>query len=70
MARKRIAQGWQALVRTVVLKTLPVSTLVKHFSPDNGCPTKELYSMARLASFSMTGLADFFGWNALEADDA
>ena len=65
MARKRIAHGWQGLVRTVVLKMLPVSTLAEHFSPDNGCPTKELYSMAGLVF-----LADFFGWNALEAADA
>ena len=65
MARKRIAHGWQGLVRTVVLKTLPVATLAEHFSPDNGCPTKELYSMAGLVF-----LADFFGWNALEAADA
>ena len=70
MARKRIAHGWQGLVRTVGLKSLPVSTLADHFSPDDGSPTKELYSMAGLAHFSMTGLADFFGWNALEAADA
>ena len=70
MARKRIAHGWQGLVCTVVLKSLPISTLAEHFSPDGGCPTKELYSMAGLAHFSLTGLADFFGWNALEAADA
>ena len=44
--------------------------LAEQFSLGNGCPTKELYSMAGLANFSMTGLADFFGWNALEAADA
>ena len=35
MARKRIASGWQGLVRAVVLKTLPVATLAEHFSPNS-----------------------------------
>ena len=52
-----------------MLKQLPVAKLAEHFSPDNGAPTKELYSMAGLANFSMTGLADFFAWDALTAAD-
>ena len=53
MARKRLLEGWQGVVRTVVLKQLPVERLAEHFSPDNGAPTKELYSMAGLANFSI-----------------
>lgn len=64
MARRRLLQGWQGVVRTVVLKMLPVERLAEHFSPDNGAPTKELYSMAGLVF-----LADFFGWDALTAAD-
>jgi Transposase DDE domain len=65
LARNRIQTGWQGLFRTVVLELLPVKQLSTHFSPDMGCPTKELYSMAGLVF-----LADFFDWNALEAADA
>ena len=64
MARKRLLQSWQGVVRAVVLKLLPVKRLAQHFSPDNGAPTKELYSMA-----GPVFLADFFGWDALEAAD-
>jgi Transposase DDE domain len=64
MARKRLLQGWQGVVRAVVLKLLPVEKLAEHFSPDNGAPTKELYSMAGLVF-----LADFFGWDAITAAD-
>ncbi len=62
MARKLLLDGWQAVVRTVVLQQLPVKELAEHFSPDNGAPTKELYSMAGLAF-----IADFFGWDAAAA---
>ena len=65
LARNRIQTGWQGLFRTVVLELLPVKQLSTHFSPDMGCPTKELYSMAGLVF-----LADFFDWNALETADA
>jgi hypothetical protein len=64
MARKRLLDGWQGVVRVVVLSQLPVKRLAQHFSPDNGAPTKELYSMAGLVF-----LADFFGWDALAAAD-
>ena len=64
MARQRLLQGWQGVVRAVVLKLLPVERLAEHFSPDHGAPTKELYSMAGLIF-----LADFFGWDAITAAD-
>ena len=62
MARRRILSGWQGVFRAVVLQLLPVKQLAEHFSADQGCPTKELYSMAGLVF-----LADFFDWNALDA---
>ena len=65
MARKRIVSGWQGVFRAVVLELLPVKQLAEHFSPDRGCPTKELHSMAGLVF-----LSGFFGWNAVEAADA
>ena len=63
-----VGRDWFALSSS---KTLLVSTLAEHFSPDNGCPTKELYSMAGLANFSMTGLADdgFFGSSVASLSD-
>lgn len=65
MARHRILTGWQGIFRSVVLNLLPVKELAQHFSPDMGCPTKELHSMAGLVF-----LADFFDWNAVDAADA
>ena len=65
MARRRILSGWQGVFRAVVLQLLPVKQLAEHFSADQGCPTKELYSMAGLVF-----LADFFDWNAFDAADA
>lgn len=65
MARERILSGWQGVFRAVVLELLPVKELAEHFSPDTGCPTKELHSMAGLVF-----LSDFFDWNAVDAADA
>ena len=65
MARERILSGWQGVFRAVVLELLPVQQLAEHFSPDTGCPTKELHSMAGLVF-----LSDFFDWNAVDAADA
>lgn len=62
---KIIADGWQGLVRHVLLEVMPVAELIPHFSDSLGAPTKELYSMAGLVF-----LADFFGWNAQEAAEA
>ncbi|MCX7394242.1 MAG: hypothetical protein NTW75_08945 [Planctomycetales bacterium] len=65
MARERFLSGWQGLFRAVVVELLPVRELVEHFSPDTGCPTKELHSMAGLVF-----LSDVFDWNAVDAADA
>ena len=62
MARERVLAGWQGVFRAVVLELLPVKQLAGHFSPDLGCPTKELHSMAGLVF-----LSDFFDWNAIDA---
>src|SRR3954453_13371935 len=63
--RKLISDGWQGVVRHVILEVLPVGELAKHFSDYLGAPTKELYSMAGLVF-----LADFLGWDAQEAVEA
>src|SRR3954466_763992 len=63
--RKIISNGWQGVVRHVILEVLPVGEPAKHFSDSLRAPTKELYSMAGLVF-----LADFFGWNAQEAIEA
>jgi hypothetical protein len=63
--RRLIAQGWQGLFRHVLLELMPVSQLARHFSPDCGAPTKELYSMAALVF-----LADFHDWTPQQAVEA
>jgi Transposase DDE domain len=63
--RRIIAEGWQGVVRHVLLEVMPVAKLAKHFSQSLGAPTKELYSMAGLVFF-----ADFFNWTAVEAVEA
>jgi len=60
-----IAEGWQGVVRHVILKLMPVDRLANHFSESFGAPTKELYSMAGLVF-----LADFFSWTGSEAVEA
>jgi hypothetical protein len=42
--RKIISNGWQGVVRHVILEVMPVGELAKHFSDSLGAPTKELYS--------------------------
>ena len=63
--RTIIGNGWQGVVRHVLLEVMPVAHLAQHFSDSLGAPTKELYSMAGLVF-----LADFFDWNAQEAIEA
>src|ERR1039457_6063954 len=63
--RKIIEEGWQGVLRHVLLELMPVGELAKHFSDSLGAPTKELYSMAGLVF-----LADFFGWAPQEAVEA
>jgi hypothetical protein len=60
-----IAEGWQGVLRHVLLKVMPVAELAQHFSDSLGAPTKELYSMAGLVF-----LADFHGWTNQEAIQA
>ena len=63
--RKIIEEGWQGVLRHVLLELMPVGELAQHFSDSLGAPTKELYSMAGLVF-----LTDFFGWTAQEAVEA
>ena len=44
---------------------MPVSELARHFSPNLGAPTKELFAMAGLVF-----LADFFDWSLQDAVEA
>jgi hypothetical protein len=65
VGRRIIADGWQGVVRHVLLEVMPVGALGRHFSDSLGAPTKELYSMAGLVF-----LADFFGWTPQDAIEA
>jgi hypothetical protein len=65
VGRRIIADGWQGVVRHVLLEVMPVAALGRHFSDSLGAPTKELYSMAGLVF-----LADFFGWTPQDAIEA
>jgi len=65
VGRRIIADGWQGVVRHVLLEVLPVNELGRHFSYALGAPPKELYSMAGLVF-----LADFFGWTPQDALEA
>lgn len=63
--RARLLDGWPGVVRHVILELMPVNTLGKHYSPELGRPTKELYSMAGLIF-----LMEFMDWTKSEALDA
>jgi hypothetical protein len=65
LAYRRIREGWQGVVRHVILELLPVDAVAGHFSPDLGAPTKELYSMAGLLL-----IKEFKDWTTDEAADA
>ncbi|NOZ22482.1 MAG: hypothetical protein GXP25_15480 [Planctomycetes bacterium] len=39
---------WLGLFRTQMLHLMPAHDLGEHFDPRLGCPTKELYAMARV----------------------
>lgn len=45
---KQIQQGWQGLLRHVVLKKLPAARLGDDLSEEMGRPSKELYAMCGL----------------------
>lgn len=65
VAYKRMIKGWQGVFRHVILQEMPAHELGDHFSPDQGRPTMELYSMAGLLL-----IMEFKNWTVDEATDA
>jgi len=65
LAYKTLISGWQGVFRHVILELLPVNEIATHFSPDQGRPTKELYSMAGLLL-----IKEFMDWTEEEAANA
>jgi len=61
----RIHNGWQGIFRSVLLELMPAMQLGKHFSPNIGRPTKELYSVAGLLF-----LQEFQNWTIADAVEA
>ncbi len=47
-AYRRLTSGWQHLIRTEILRLMPVVRLAEHFDPAIGRPIKKLYSIAAL----------------------
>jgi hypothetical protein len=45
---QRVVEGWQSILRGILLPLMPVGKLGKHFHATWGRPTKELYSVAGL----------------------
>jgi len=64
-AIRHLQDGWQGVLRHVLLKVMPARELGTNFHPTLGAPTKELYSMAGLVF-----LADFKHWTVEEAIEA
>lgn len=60
-----VLNGWQGVMRHVILELLPAPQLGNHFHATLGRPTKELYSMAGLIL-----LQEFHGWTNDEAAQA
>ena len=58
----RIRKGWQGVFRVTLLELMPAQQLGKHFSPNIGRHTKELYSVAGLLF-----LQEFQNWTNPEA---
>ncbi len=48
MVLKRLKEGWQGLMRFILLELMPVEVLANEHHETMGCPTKELYSVAGL----------------------
>ena len=65
VAYKRLLNSWQGVFRHVILSEMPVEEIGKHFSPDQGRPSSELYSMAGLLL-----IMEFKNWTVDEASDA
>ena len=61
----RLRQGWQGVMRHVILELLPVGVLAAQRHETLGCPTKELYSVAGLL-FVM----EFSNWTREQAVEA
>jgi hypothetical protein len=59
------ADGRPGLFRTVILHVMPAQELGKHFSPDQGRPSKELHAMAGLIL-----LKEWFNWTNKAACEA
>lgn len=64
-AVRHLQDGWQGVMRHVLLNVMPVKELAARFDPTQGAPTKELYSMAALVF-----LTDFNRWTVDEAVEA
>ncbi len=62
---ERIRHGWQGVFRTALLELMPAQQLGKHFSPNIGRHTKELYSVAGLLF-----LQEFQNWTIPQAVEA
>ena len=65
VAYNRLASGYHAVFRHVILALLPAKEIAEHFDEAMGRPTKELYSMAGLVL-----LKEFHNWTTAEAVDA
>ena len=59
---KHIAQGWQGLLRHVVLKELPAARLGDDLSEQLGRPSEELYAMCGLLL-----IREFQNWTVAQA---
>jgi Na+-translocating ferredoxin:NAD+ oxidoreductase RNF subunit RnfB len=62
---KQIEQGWQGLLRHIVLKRLPAARLGDDLSEDNGRPSKELYAMCGLLL-----IREFQNWTVPQTHEA
>lgn len=65
VAYERLLESWQGVFRHVILELMPVEEVGKHFSADQGRPSKELYSMAGLQL-----IMEFKDWTVEEAAEA
>lgn len=65
LASKTIQNGWQGLFREVILELMPAQIIAGEFDPDNGRPTKELFSVAGLLFIS-----EFMDWTTEQAAQA
>ena len=61
----RIRNGWQGIFRAALLELMPAQQLGKHFSPNVGRHTKELYSIAGLLF-----IQEFQNWTISDAVEA